>query len=472
MRKIKSLLLVLGLLLGTTGIYAENGHVEQSKTLSLHDAILLAVRNNPSVRSAKLQRVIDKYRLEVARNEFEPQFAFSASGEVREGRQPNYNINPSMSMKTPIGTKFDFSVTDDIDHGHNSSRFTASMRQPLLRGFGRHVTTAKWLSAQDQEIANKLSFKEHVQTTITSVLSSYYKLVEDYNRLQVNQLALKDSMQSLKSTRMKIKAGKLAPMESTQQEAQVSDQRFAITQTKNAIDTDYQDLLTQLGLDPDSKLSIEHDIPVEKIVIPELIKSIEIALKNNIAFTQKKLSLKAKERNVDVQKDNQRWQLDLVGSINKNLTGAREVDSAGNSSLIGNKRAALELKIPIDDVAAKEQLVSAKIGLKQFHIALANEKRKLTKDVVNGIRDLEAQQRQIYTADRSVSLAKKSLDIAQKKFKYGRVTVFEITTLRKNLTEKKLQLIKQRINYLNTMARFEQTLGVTLDKWHLTFYDK
>ena len=42
--------------------------------------------------------------------------------------------------------------------------------------------------------------------------------------------------------------------------------------------------------------------------------------------------------------------------------------------------------------------------------------------------------------------------------------MFEITSLRRTLTQSQVNLIFQRINYLNTYALFEQLLGVSLER--------
>lgn len=470
MRKILTWLVMVGVLVSNGNVLAKSAHKNHLKTLTLHDAILLAVRNNPQVRSARLQRVVDKFALEVARNEFLPQFKFTASGHVVDGQNPDVSANPKITLKTGIGTTFEAGLTGSYYDGTDSERFTASMRQPLLRGFGSTVTMAGWCNALDTEQVNQLIFKDKLQSTVTKVIKAYYKLVEDYNRLDVENLALQDSLQSLKSIKLKIKAGKIAPMEATQQEAQVANQRYTITQNQNTIDRDYQELLVMLGLDPNSQIQIVRTIPQDKIVVPNRDQSIERALRNNIGFIRELISLKEKKRAVLVAQDDQRWKLDLTASINQDLKRENNVGiyDFSSSGFRDDKRVGLELSIPIHDLANQKKLVDAKMGLRKFLLALDNEKRLLITNVVNAIRDLKAQQAQIDSAQRAVDLSIKSLHIAQRKFDYGRTTLFEITSLRKSLTQRQQALIQQRIAYLTTLAQFEETLGVTLSKWHLS----
>ena len=67
------------------------GHY-QIKVLTVEDAILLALRNNLDVISAQMQRVSDKYDLEISRNEFEPTFADVNLGmTIGQGEKPTYD---------------------------------------------------------------------------------------------------------------------------------------------------------------------------------------------------------------------------------------------------------------------------------------------------------------------------------------------------------------------------------------------
>lgn len=467
MRKMILLLISLGLTFVCTLTVAQNKRSNRVKTLTLKDAILLAVRCNPEVRSEELQRISDKYSLEVARNEFLPQYVFNAQGEIIEGRDPLGNVNPHIRLKTIMGTELEIGGRLSRHDGTDTSDVTLGVRQPLLRGFGSDVTLSSWRNALDSEQISKLTLKDQVQSTITKVISGYYKLVEDYNKLDVDKLALNDSLSTLHDTKLRIKTGKLAPLEVTQQQAQVEDLHFAISQDNNAIDRDYQDLLILLGVSPTAKFNIVRTIPTKDIALPSLKKSINIALYKNIGYVKQLIGLRSQERSLMLAKNDQWWRLDLVGSMNRDITGHLHLHNLDDKVVYNEKRVGLELEIPIDDKPRKQKLLNANINLKKYHIALDNACKQLRAQVVKIVRDLQAQKHQINVARRSVTLSEQSLRIAQRKFDFGRTTMFELTSLRKALTMRKNELISQRIAYLNSLAQYQQTLGVTLDRWRL-----
>lgn len=459
MRKIIPIILLILL----PPVMAETLPSPAKLNMTLQDAITLSMRNNPGVQSAKLQRTMDKFSLLVARREFLPQFKLEFRADWNSDSTHDYRAAPGMSYKTPLGTEF-YIDADSGFVGNRAVGTTVSVRQPLLRGFGPKVVLANYEDAKDNEKINKLNFKSKLIFTLTSVIQAYHQLVQDYNTLEIDELALKDSLQTMKNTEMKIKAGKAAATELTQQQAQFANQQLSITRDKNTIERDKQSLLILLGLDPYADLDIDRQIQIEGFAPPEEQKSIELAMTNNVEYQEALISLKQRERQLLVQKNNQWWRLDAVA------TAAYSFDQ----ELLDNqnsKQLRLELDIPIDDKSRKQGLINAKIGLEQFNIALADQKRRLVTDVINAVRDLKAQREQITLAQNSVHYSEKSLEIAQKKFKHGRTTMFEITSLRQTLTQNRLSLIGQQITYLNTLAQFEQSLGISLERWGLKVND-
>lgn len=444
-------------------VMAESLPPPEKLKMTLQDAITLSMRNNPGVQSAKLQRTIDKFSLLVAEREFMPQFTLAFRADWNSDSTQHYRAAPAMSYKTPIGTEFSV----DADSGFVGNRAvgtTVSVRQPLLRGFSPKVVLANYEDAKDNEKINKLNLKNKLIFTLTSVIQAYHQLVQDYNTLEIDQLALDDSLQTIKNTEMKIKAGKAAATELTQQQAQFANQQLSITRDKNTIERDKQALLILLGLDPYADLEIDRKIQIEGFSPPGEQKSIELAMANNVEYQEALISLKQRERQLIVQKNNQWWRLDAVATAAYSFD--QELLSNQNS-----KEFRLELDIPVDDKSRKQGLINAKIGLEQFNIAFADQKRRLVTDVINAVRDLKAQREQISLAQNGVHYSEKSLEIAQKKFKHGRTTMFEITSLRQTLTQNRLSLIGQQINYLNTLAQFEQSLGISLDRWGLKVND-
>ena len=135
-------------------LYSEMGCFKK-KLLTLADTLALALRNNSQIRSAELQRIVDKFSLEVARNQFLPQYSFDTSATYSNGTKPFYTTNPKVSFQTFYGTTLGVGLEDQVNAGRETAA-VVEIIQPLLRGFGPQVTQASYKNALDQEIINRL----------------------------------------------------------------------------------------------------------------------------------------------------------------------------------------------------------------------------------------------------------------------------------------------------------------------------
>lgn len=449
----------------------------QPKFLSLRDAICLAVRNNPEIRSASLQRVVDRFALEVARNQFFPQPVLEASATYSNGTKPFYDANPHVNLLSPLGTNIEVGLDDQVNNDHRQTVGKVAVTQPLLRGFGPSVTLARFRNAKDAELINRLNFKSVLMTTINSVIQAYYRLTQDYNALEIDKVSLREAVKLLEMTQERIKAGKVAPTEIVQQQAQIANLQLAVTRDQNILSQDYRDLLIRLGLDPCSNLEIDKRIVIQIVRLPSVSQAICTALHNNPDYQKSLITLRQLERDLVLARNDQLWKLDVTGRATQTIQNKErfanvnlaDIDNIGNDLPHNDRTVIFNLSIPIHDLERKQRLVKAQIAIKQFNITLETQRRQLISAVMNNLQNLETQTQQINLAKQAVNLSQQSLHIAQKKFQYGRTTMFELTSLQRNLILQQLTLVNQQIAYLNALAEFEKLLGISLEKWGIIF---
>ncbi len=435
-------------------------------SLSLKEAILLAMRNNPNIRSAELQRAIDKFALVVAHNEFMPQFTLTGQAFYQHGAKGSYSAAPTASLLTPLGTQITTGLTHVLNNDVNppiTTNLSATVTQPLLRGFGPAVTKVPWQDATDREKIAQLTFKGQVMTILVNVVNAFYNLVQAYNNLRVDQLSLQDTQTTLNQTLAKINTGKAAPAEKIQQQANIATQQLAISTDENAIRQNYQNLINLLGLDPDALMQIDQRIRYSQQPIPSLEKSMQIAASNNIIYLQALLNFKIAERALLIAKNNQLWQLNANATLDQPI-------GQNASRAISAKSLNFELDIPIRDLARKQELINAKTILAKDKIALAQLKRQLIIDVTNAHYNVQFSAEQVRLANNVLSLAQQSLAIAKIKFNYGKITSFELTSLQTALTTAQLRYIAQQIAYFNNLESFYQLLGTSLEKWGISVF--
>lgn len=395
--------------------------------LTIREAILLALRYNPNIQNAELDRIIQRYQLRLANNEFELQYALGASGVVQKstfegiGSSTNHSFlaSPELDLKTKIGTKASVSIDNNVSTNNSYNPvLNLSITQPLLRGFGKSANEAKLLDAIDKEWLNKLSLQQSVMDQITQVITAYRALILSGNNLENQRLQLEEARKSYRINEKKIAAGQLEPTGNIQQSYQIESLSLMVEQGENDFKLASQELLQMIGLDPDLHISVPSDVTIQEIIVPDLQESIAIALSHNTQYLAQKMALRADERAYTVAKNQQLWQLDLAGTVQGGAVN--DVTGTGNglSSIYnGNnitESARVTLTIPLNDIGRRSQLINAKVQLEKDKINLIAAKRALITSVTNTINNIQSLAKRYELAQKQVKLAEQSYALEKK----------------------------------------------------------
>lgn len=448
--------------------------------LSIREAILLALRYNPNIQNVELDRIVQRYQLRLANNEFELQYALGASGNIQKSTfngvgsstTNTFLASPELALKTKLGTKGSLSIDNNV--GVNNSYnpvLNLSLTQPLLRGFGPSVNEAGLLDAIDNEWINKLSLQQSVVDQITQVILAYRALILSGNNLQNQQLQLKEAKKSFEINEKKIEAGQLEPTGNIQLSYQIESLSLLVEQGENDFKTASQDLLQTIGLDPDMHLSVPSDVTIKEIVVPDLQQSIEIALNHNVQYLAQKMALRADERAYKVAKNQQLWQLDLAANVQSGTvndvtginTGVRGIYNGNNVT----ESARLTLTVPLNDVGRRSQLINAKVRLEKDKINLIAAKRALVTNITNTINNIQSLAKRYELAKKQVKLAEQSYALEKKKQQAGISSALDVNNTQNQLIQAQSGLIGAKIAYLNQLSALQRTLGTTLDYWQI-----
>ena len=448
--------------------------------MSLREAILLALRYNPNIQNAELDRIVQRYQLRLAHNEFEVQYALGASGVLQKSKfngigtdtTRTFMASPEFDIRTKLGTKASLNIDNNVGDNNNFNPvLNFSLTQPLLRGFGKSVNEAGLLNAQDNEWLNKLSLRQSVADQVTQVIMAYRTLILSGNNLQNQRLQLKEAKKSYEINEKKIEAGQLEPTGNIQQSYQIESISLMVEQGENDFQTATQDLLQTIGLDPDTHLSVPSDVTVEEIIVPNLEKSIEQALNHNTLFLAQKMALRADERAYKIAKNQQLWQLDVGANVQSGTVndvtglngGVRGIYNGNNIT----ESARLTLTVPLHDISRRSQLINAKIRLEKDRLNLIASKRALITNITNTIVTIRSLAKRYQLAQKQVKLAEQSYALEKKKQQAGIATALDVNNTQNQLIQAQSGLIGAKIAYLNQISALQRTIGTTLDHWNI-----
>lgn len=424
-----------------------------TRKLSLDDAILLAVRENPNVVSSRLSDTMQKFSLHVQEWQFSPHYAFQVTGKLGAG---GVIAQPGVSLLTPIGTQLSLSAIN--------TEVSAQIMQPLMRGFGTAVVEAALENAKDSDVISKLNVEGTLRTTVTSVINAYLDIMMSEQSIKIDREALQRAQKSVEQTKLYIKAGHKAGNELVTVKANVASAESQLENGLNNLMQAKYALLTAIGIDPNTNIKFDKlNVPalIKKYHLPSIAQAKKLVLKNDIQYQVDNITLHGStSRNVLLAKDNARWQLDLTLNAGSNGSGV-----FGYNTPLQNVN--LTLNVPIDNQSNKQAILNAEISLKQAELGLMQEKWSKETSAINGWNTTVSAERSMHFAEDAAQLQDKTYHISYQKYLHGLIDSLELQSAQNQLIQSQQTLLGAQVGYVKALVNMDMLTGHTLKTWNI-----
>jgi len=444
-----------------------------AKRMDLQEAVALALRHNKTVESAYLDRVVEKFNLKIAQDEFRPDFTLSASAlysHVKDADLLARQIGAEISLKIPTGGQFNLSLEHD-DSNQSEDRYHSNLKlsftQPLLKGAGVDVNLASQVIAERQEQSNLLKLQSVLIALITEVINNYRDFFITQRQMEITRLSLERARQLLEVNRALLKAGRLAQVELIQAEADIANQELSVRMAENSLETTRVSFLKTLNIDRNLLVEPVASIDVQPPSNLDLEELQTLAFHHSPEYLQALLAQENVKTQLLLAENNQLWQLDIATQYN--LTGASDswIQAQQRAGQLGQGEysVGLSLRIPFGDLSTKGELLAAKIAVRQSDINLQQLKEDLTVEIQEAVRNIQMKWEEIKLAQRARELAQQQLDVELEKLKVNRSSNFDVVRIKDSLMSTQNQEINSQIDYLNALTNLDALLGLTLQKW-------
>lgn len=441
--------------------------------LTLADAVALGLRENRTIRGAYLQRVVDKFNLRVAEDQFTPhaQLGGSLGFNRTTSAMALASLTPSVVSVTPIGTQLAFSW-DNQQNGTGSSTLNLTVLQPLLKGAGYDVNMSALRQARLSEQINRLHLKSTISDTIAQIIAAYYQLLEAREQLGIAKDSLQRSVDLQAVNRALIAAGRMAESEMVQAESGVASQELAVVSAENAFESARLALLVLLAVDPHTRLVPAELFKTEPVKL-DLDRMLTIAFDNRPDYLTQLITIEVARLAAADATNGRLWDLSLAAGASIPAEGSNARLAVG--ALAATKpefNAGLQLTIPLNSLTPEQAEVQARVALQQNELGMEQLRSQIEQEVRDAVRAVGVGWRQAKLAAQVHALARKTLEIEQIKLKAGRSTNFEIVSFQRDLVTAESAELTAGIAYLSSLVTLDQQLGTTLDTWKIQINDK
>jgi len=473
--------------------------------LNMGEVVALTLRNNLSVRTTYLNRVLEKFSLEQAEAKYEPIVNIDGSVNLEAVKKnkrirghskdassttKEAGVKATVEQKVPTGATLTFSwnntykentsgtlvydsTAGDISRtsspsGGGQSSWSVDLVQPLLKGSGVDYNMASIRLARIQEQLNLLDLRDTLSGLINEGVNYFFTFVQAKKSLEIQEQALERSRRLLEVNRLKMKLGRMSESDVTQAEADEASQELSLEQARNSYDDARRNLLNHLNLDPN--LTIEPQKEGYREIRPELAVCMEVARENNRSYLGKAYGVTEADIKYMMADNERMWDLSLKGGYG----GAHANDNPGYSYNDSEFKAGLELSAPInlwgeDYLTRKQALLQASADKRRSKIELKKAETDLQTTVANTVRNVNMRLKFIRLSKRNSELKEAQLKNENTKLMAGRSTNFQVVTYQDQLVQAQQDEVASIISYLQALLELDQLLGTTMDTWKVDF---
>ncbi|MRR12062.1 TolC family protein, partial [bacterium] len=354
-----------------------------------------------------------------------------------------------------------------------SSALTASVTQPILRGFGRDVNTRLVVQSRLAQDSSAWDFVATIQNAVQLVENAYWDLVYANANLEAKKEALDRAKDFNRITKIKIDVGALAPIEIVQTEVTIAQREQEIILAEGQIG-DAQDRLKRLlnvtDLSTWNRPIVPTDRPAEEKIEIDVEAGIRSAIEVRPEVKQALINIESRKISLVYNRNELKPRLDAKGAyglsgVGYNNDAIKQGSSYSDAfSQIGswdypNWSIGLNFAIPLRNRTAKANAAIAATDLDLAKTNLALLKQNLSLEVRTAARNVDTARRSVAAAKKARELAERNLDAERKKFDNGMTTSFTVAQVQNDLTTARSNELLAIAGYLKSMVAWHKAVG-------------
>lgn len=412
-----------------------------STTLSLDDAIELALKNNRNISVAKLG---------VTKAESQVREAYgTALPSVSVAAGFNHNIQlPVFFFPNPVTGEV-APLRFGLTNGYN---VTTQVQQIL---FNSSVITAISASQLYSDAA-EAQLKAAIAEVVTETKKRYYQAVAASGYATVAEATLSNIIELQRNITALFNEGLVAEFDKIRADVAVANAQPMVVQAKSVRYASLAALQTYIGMNLNDSITVTESVLSGAEDTPNPEESLELAMKEN-------LDLRALEQQIEVGKR----MVDLSrADYYPTLAAFGQWQSQGQSDTFNDWRSATSTVVGLsfsmnvfNGLRTNEKVEQASIDVRTALERMSQVRDLIHLQIRTVINQLESARLRIKAQKTTVDQAQRGFDIAKVRYKEGTGSLLEITDAETSLAQAKVNAINALVDYHVTRADYDRSVG-------------
>lgn len=482
---IKTLSLLLGLFCGTSLLGAND-----SVTLTLEDAIKIALSENVSVKVADMEIQRSEYALKGSYASLLPNVDASAAYQRTIKKQVMYMDGGGFNFGSMIGEALmDYLLPLYAQHpgvmppmpqqpSQEEENPSSSSNEGISVGRWNSWSTGisaslplvnfqVWknieISGQEVELAIEKARSSRLDM-VSQVKQAFYRVLMAKETEKVYSDVLDNAINNFKLTELRYNNQKASELDYTRAKSTVQNAVPNVYNAEASLELALWQLKAVMGVDLDMEIEVAGSLEdYTSTMLADLDASGYDDLSRNSSLRQLAIQLEEVANTVKLQK------LAYVPSLA--MSFAYNVNASTNDFKFSEYKwtpysfVGLSLQIPIFSGGRRYHAVKqSQVQLGELQLQRDNAEKQLKIAIRQGLTSMETSMKTYYSALSAVEMAEKAYHISEQSYNVGKSTINDLNDAQLALTQARLGATSAIYNYLVAKASLEQTVGADYEE--------
>jgi outer membrane protein len=346
---------------------------------------------------------------------------------------------------------------------------SASLTQPLWRGFGKKYARSDQARARIARSAAELDLEQSALNAVRLVIAAYWELAYAWRDLEIRRASLVLAQEQLRNTQARIAAGAVAPTEALAVEQSIASREEAILQAQVSITERSLALRALAGLEiGPGEVALWADAPLD--ITPQQL-DVNMLLAQALAESPLLQAFAVRRQDaallVELAEDQTDPALDLglsAGPAGTGDTVAEAFEGLAKFQAV-TFSANLTLSHALGQRGARGRLEAARQQAQQFDILTKEAETQIKRDLILAVHQAEAAQQRIALTERVIELSQRNIEAERARFELGRATNFDVLQRQDELEQAQLRRVRAVYDYLQALTAIDAVTGGLLSRY-------
>ena len=441
---------------------ASSAGAQEAPALSLREAVLQALENNPSLKAQRLIPEIQRTAVGEELGLLDPLLTAQAGHTLPTAPSTaGSGAEAGLSLSFATGTALSATLAAGWDPV--SAGYDVQVTQSLLAGGRLSANLARVRQARLDVLASEHELRGFTENLVANVQQAYWDHYLALRQREIYRESLALAERQLEESRVRAQVGQIAPIELAAPRAEVVSRREALREGEKRVQTTRLALLLAIsppGTDLDAPVVLA-DSPAPVRPLDELSKHLSLAMTRRPELLQARLELERGTLEVIRTRNGLLPRLDAFIALGGTGYAAAFPDSFPAAVEGSSLSAGLSLEMALGNRAARARAERARLDRVQAEESLRALERTVEADVRSAWLETGFAAERVSTSAELRQLQEQTLAAETEKFRNGASTTFLVAQAQRDLLAGQLAEAEAAVGYLlavTTLYRLEGTL--------------